>query len=192
MKPIMQNKKELRRMMLSSRRSLSSNERNIYSQSITANLINSNIYKEAAHIMAYAAMPDEVQTNMLLEKILADGKTLCIPYITDLKQGLMQAAIIKNINDLVIGTSNILTVSDNNKHYLAPEKLNLIIVPGVAFTPDKYRLGMGGGFYDRFLPQAFNAVYAGVFFSLQQVKTLPLEATDVPLDIIFTENHIWE
>ena len=49
-------------------------------------------------------------------------------------------------------------------------------------------MGMGGGFYDRFLPQCVHAAVFAVAFEVQKAKVLPAEAWDVPMDIVFTEN----
>ncbi len=56
--------------------------------------------------------------------------------------------------------------------------VEFVIVPGLAFTPDGYRLGYGGGFYDRFL-SLVQAPNAGVCFAEQIVPELPVEAHDV-------------
>ena len=66
----------------------------------------------------------------------------------------------------------------------------ILIIPLAAFTDDGYRLGYGGGFYDRTLEElrARGEVTAiGFAYSIQRVKSLPLEPTDQPLDIIVTE-----
>lgn len=70
---------------------------------------------------------------------------------------------------------------------LVPDTL---IVPLVAFTPDCYRLGYGGGFYDRTLEglrAAGTAMAVGFAYAAQRADTLPLEATDQPLDAIATQ-----
>jgi len=64
---------------------------------------------------------------------------------------------------------------------------DVILVPGVAFSPGKVRLGYGGGFYDRFLA-ASDALKIGVAFSCQVLPELPAEAHDVRMDAIITEN----
>jgi len=65
---------------------------------------------------------------------------------------------------------------------------DVIIVPGLAFTPDGRRLGQGGGWYDRFLPgRRDDCVTIGVGFAPQLVTDLPTEAHDVLLDAVITD-----
>jgi len=72
----------------------------------------------------------------------------------------------------------------------------LLIVPGIAFTKEKYRLGRGGGYYDRTIHElrehelkSLSAV--GIFFEEQLVKELPLDSWDEKLDNIVTEKNIY-
>ncbi|WP_196594066.1 5-formyltetrahydrofolate cyclo-ligase [Pectinatus sottacetonis] len=190
MTQLTQNKKKLRQRMLSIRHSLAREK--IIEQSILINnlCLTSKIYEKASCIMAYAAMQDEVQTDIILKDTLARGKTLCLPYITDLKKGLMKATVVNSLTDLVPGKAGILSLPANKISFIQPQAINLIIVPGVAFSLTKNRLGMGGGFYDRFLPQAKNAISVGFFFSCQESISLPINGYDVPLDTIFTEKGI--
>lgn len=68
-----------------------------------------------------------------------------------------------------------------------PEEIGLLLVPGVAFTPDGHRLGRGRGFYDRFLAHpALRAASFGVCFSEQVVPELPVEAHDRPVARLFS------
>ncbi len=68
---------------------------------------------------------------------------------------------------------------------------DVIIVPGTAFTVDGARLGQGGGWYDRFLPDRRpDAVTIGLAFDAQIVESLPTEAHDVPLDMVVTEDAV--
>lgn len=68
---------------------------------------------------------------------------------------------------------------------IAPEKLNLLLIPLVAFDTEKYRLGMGKGYYDRYLQQTPNTVYRlGLAYDFQQIDALPHPAWEQPLDDI--------
>jgi 5-formyltetrahydrofolate cyclo-ligase len=72
-----------------------------------------------------------------------------------------------------------------------PEGIDLILVPGLAFTSDGWRLGRGGGFYDRYLASLpAGALKLGVCFQSQLVETLPLEAHDQRVHAIVTENGL--
>ena len=69
-----------------------------------------------------------------------------------------------------------------------PGRVDVVVVPGLAFTADGHRLGQGGGWYDRFLVRVPERVLVvGVGFAEQLVAELPIEPHDVPLDAIITE-----
>jgi len=70
-----------------------------------------------------------------------------------------------------------------------PTTVDVVVVPGVAFTPAGARLGQGGGWYDRFLAEVRpDCTLIGVGFDPQLVDALPTEAHDISLDIIVTES----
>jgi 5,10-methenyltetrahydrofolate synthetase len=64
---------------------------------------------------------------------------------------------------------------------------DVIIVPMLGFDEHLHRIGYGGGYYDRFLATQEQAQKIGLCFELCQVKQIPSEAHDIPLDIIVTE-----
>lgn len=64
---------------------------------------------------------------------------------------------------------------------IAPEYIDLLFVPGLAFTCDGHRLGYGGGYYDRFLPRCTQATLVACAFPEQIVEELPLEEHDLPV-----------
>jgi 5-formyltetrahydrofolate cyclo-ligase len=72
-----------------------------------------------------------------------------------------------------------------------PTSVDVVIVPGVAFTPDGARLGQGGGWYDRFLASVRpDCTSIGVGFDPQLVDVLPTEPHDIRLDSIVTESGV--
>lgn len=76
---------------------------------------------------------------------------------------------------------------------VVPAEIDLVLVPGVAFTRTGERMGRGGGYYDRYLAQLpANAVKLGVGFAIQLVEELPVEAHDIALDGIITEEGLIE
>ncbi len=69
---------------------------------------------------------------------------------------------------------------------------DVIVVPGTAFTAGGARIGQGGGWYDRFLPQCRDdAVTIGLAFAPQVLASIPTEPHDVPLDLVVTENGVF-
>jgi 5-formyltetrahydrofolate cyclo-ligase len=76
--------------------------------------------------------------------------------------------------------------SDAENRIIALQDLDLLLVPGLAFTPGGHRMGRGKGFYDRVLAQPrFRAATFGICFAEQLVERLPLEAHDRPVRRVF-------
>ena len=183
-------KRELRKRMLAARRALSEEERAAYSAEITGKLISHPEVKRARTIFAYAAMPDEVQTESLLSGLLAMGKRVAIPWITG-KQG-MEAALVPSMDLLEVGAYGILTVREERREILSPQEIDCVIVPGVAFSVDGARLGMGGGYYDTFLPKAERAVRIAAAFQCQITEDIPRLPHDCGVDWIVTEQGVFK
>ena len=70
-----------------------------------------------------------------------------------------------------------------------PETIDLILVPGIAFSKDRHRLGRGGGFFDRLLAgRAKDAFKLGICFSFQLLDTIPTEPHDIVMDAVVTDD----
>lgn len=142
-------------------------------------------YQNAKTIMTYLSYKSEVDTITLLEKMLQDGKTVLSPVCKE--NGEMEAHLVSSKEDLAPGKFGILVPS--GKAVISPEKIDLVICPGCAFTEKGFRLGYGGGYYDRFLPKT-KAVTCGFFYEDLKTSFVPDE-TDIPLDMIVTEKTIY-
>jgi 5-formyltetrahydrofolate cyclo-ligase len=99
----------------------------------------------------------------------------------------MDAAVPTHPEALQVGRLGIREPSPEHSRLLAPEELELILVPCVGFSATNIRLGMGGGFYDRYLPRCPQALRLGIAFSLQEVPEGFAEPWDAALDEIITE-----
>jgi 5-formyltetrahydrofolate cyclo-ligase len=71
-----------------------------------------------------------------------------------------------------------------------PSEIDCVVVPGVAFSPEGWRLGRGGGYYDATLAALPRALRVGVAFEVQLVPTVPREPHDVALDAVVTESRL--
>ena len=176
-------KKSLRQEFLSKRAAIPHDERDRVSHELIKKFLATEIYRESKVIMAYASTPEEIQLNELFAACLADRKTLAIPLIVG--KGIMQAVKVPSLDALEVGEFNILTVKQN-QNFIKPAQIDCVIVPGLAFDKNGGRLGMGGGFYDRFLPQAVNAVKIALAYDFQLDDSLPLETHDAKIDAILT------
>ena len=177
------NKQEIRKKSLAIRASIQNRaEKDL---KIHLAFLNSEIYQSANVIMTYLSYKSEVETISLLEKMRDDGKTVLAPVCKD--GGEMDAHLVRSKDDLAPSKFGIL--APIHTEIFSPEQIDLVICPGCAFTEDGYRLGYGGGYYDRFLPKT-KAVSCGFFY--ESLKTaFPPEGTDTPLDIIITEETVY-
>lgn len=181
------NKKALRASIKQKRRALSIEYRQQASRKMQAELTRLPCYQAAEYIMLYMAMQDEVQLDELIAMVLKDGKKAVIPLVTG--AGLMEAVELSDMADLVPDKYGIKTVSEEKRRLIAPDKIDLIIVPGVAFDKAGHRLGMGGGFYDRFMLRAARAVRAALAYDCQLLVSVPAEVHDLTVDYIITEKQ---
>lgn len=190
MEPNKNAKQELRKNILAVRRSMSPEEVATGSTRLAEHLCSWPIYQAAKTIMLYLAMPDEPHLDKVISHALSAGKTICVPHMRETR-GLMDAAIIANLDDLVVGQFNLLTPNPATLKLLDPSELDLIIVPGVAFDKDGRRLGMGAGYYDRFLPQASKAELIGAAWAAQILEKVPTDDHDRPVNYLLTEEGIF-
>lgn len=179
---------EARKEGLAARRFLPRESINEFSKRITDEVLKLPEITAAKEVFCYAAMIDEVQTADLMQALLDAGKNICIPMIRC--RGSMEAVRVTAFDDLETGKYGILTVKPDREVLVQPVEIDCAIVPGSAFGRDFSRVGMGGGFYDRYLLQAKNAKRIGVCFSCQLKDTVPVERHDLFMDVIVTESEL--
>ena len=183
------DKRDLRRRMLACRRALSVEERSSKSAVITGKLLSLDAVQKARTVFAYAAMEDEVQTEPLIASLLDRGKRVAIPLVIGKRS--MEAARVPSMDALETGAYGILTVRAEQREILPPQEIDCVIVPGVAFGLDGSRLGMGGGYYDAFLPKAERAVRVAAAFQCQISEDIPSFPYDCGVDWIVTEQGVF-
>ncbi len=178
----------VRRQYAAERKAYTEGYRTEESEAVTAHFLQSALYHNARTVMCYVSMRTEVDTHLLLQTMLRDGKTVCVPLVTD-RNGQMRAVIIRSWDDLkCVGSFGILEPSSEGAT-IEPSEIDLVVVPGIAFTQSGQRLGMGGGYYDRFLANT-QAVRIGFAFSCQIKQSLPTDVWDVTMDHLVTQDGI--
>ena len=187
MTDIAEQKKLLRKEALRRRRSLTAAERQEKSRLIAEKLLTDDRIRSARTVLGFFSMKDEVEMEDILRHLLDMGKKVALPLVTG--PGMMEAVELKSFADLVPGDFNIPTVREDAREIIAPHELDCIIVPAVAFSDEGYRLGMGGGFYDRYLVRAEKTDRLAVVFDCQifPEEGFPREEYDQQVDSVFTE-----
>ena len=190
---IEQKRNSIRSAVLKKRENITPSERTALSKRITRNLIawveqheRSGQGLSLDAVMVYLSMKSEVETWELTDVLLKQNRQIIAP-IVDTKSGHLIPKRIQNLNDdLVLHRFGMLEPKDSCPSF-PTEKLNLILVPGITFDSNGYRLGYGKGFYDRFLPTCPNAVTIGLAFQNQLVDETFPQPWDVPVQLIATE-----
>lgn len=167
---------------------MEADERIAASKEITRKIAASDEFRSAGTILIYRAMPDEVDLKYLTEMSEAKGKRICYPRV--LSKNRMEALLPPGDEGWQKGKFGILEPDPETSRHIQPEELDLVLCPCTAFDEGGNRMGMGGGYYDRYLPRCGKAVIAAVAFDAQKVETVPVEKTDIPMDMIITESGV--
>ena len=133
-------------------------------------------------VLAFVGVGSEPDTNALLGSLSRFGAIVHLPRV---ESDEMVAVRHEPGDALSVGAYGIPAPIGPAE---APVLIDLVIVPGVAFTSDGHRLGQGGGYYDRFLPRVRpDCVVVGVCFAEQIVDALPAEAHDRLMNRVVTD-----
>ena len=184
-------KKEFRKKVINLRKEKDKDFIKHNSDIITDKLLNLDCIKNAKNIMLYLDFNNEVSTDSLIKKLLNLGKIVSSPITLKEERKLIPSQITDLKNGIQYGAYNIRAPKPECSPAITIKDLDVIIVPAVAYDKNCYRLGYGGGFYDRFLENLRkDAVTIGIAFDLQIFDEVPKEAHDAQLDYIVTESRI--
>ena len=175
-------KKELRKEMRALNRALDPAVRAAASVGIVARIERLSVFAESRTVGLFCALPDEPDLSSALERWRA-AKRLVVPRV----EGDAMRFFEYDPRTLVPGAFGILEPGPDAR-LCGPGELDLLLVPGVAFTCGGLRCGRGRGYYDRYLAQSgFRAVKIGVCFAHQLVDALPAEPHDIRMDGVIFE-----
>jgi len=183
-------KDDLRKRILALRRSQSIARVEIVSSLIQKRILFLPLFKNAKTILFYLALKDEVQTEELIRKALSLRKKVGVPLVDPERKQILPSWIKDIDQELTIGFRGILEPKKSCVRIFDSQKLDLIIVPGVAFDLKGHRLGWGGGFYDRFLARVSGIVFLSPAFEFQVVDQVPYQDHDITVDYIVTEKRV--
>lgn len=186
------DKKTFRNMASETRNRISLQERVEKSDVIFEKILELPCYRLAKHLFLYLSFRSEVDTFHLLHHALNEGKQVYAPITLIEQKELLCCRILDPNSDLVRDRYGILSPRFSEERLLPPEKIDLVIVPGLAFDEQKYRMGYGGGFYDRFIPKlSKQAATLALAFEQQIYPKIPVDAYDSRMDLILTEERLF-
>lgn len=183
----MNDKREIRHRALALRDSVSPECRRMAASCILTAIESHRWYIEAANVLIYASFGSELGTDGIVSCALADGKRVYVPKVEG--RGLMNFYRIDGHEELASGYRGIPEpAAFRDRLYVYDASApggTLMIMPGVAYDDAGYRLGYGGGFYDRFLDSKTEICTIAIGYECQRVERLPVEEHDYrPMEII--------
>lgn len=152
---------------------------------IIERLFNEPSIKDRKTIAVTISRYPEVETTMIIEQLWKQGKTVVVPKCHPktkemsfyaIEQFSQLETVYMDLQEPIIGETELIT----------KDHIDTIIVPGIVFNKMGYRIGYGGGYYDRYL-QNFEGSMISLAFEEQVVNYVPVEAHDIPVHTIITD-----
>lgn len=183
------SKEELRLRMKSRLAAFTPQEYQDLNRSLYSSFIKQKILKKIHYLMIYYSVRNEVETIAIISYLLNLGKAVALPVCNPERN--LKAVIIKNISELQPAKFGLMEPG-LGAAVLDDGKLELIVVPGVAFDEKGNRLGHGAGYYDRFLSKTPNAFRLGLAYDFQLVPEVPAESHDQKMNGLLTPSRYLE
>jgi 5-formyltetrahydrofolate cyclo-ligase len=180
-----QDKQALRARLRSARASLPSAERAAASERIRQRVLAEDAVRRSRTAFCFVSLGVEVDTRPLIDELAAGGRTILIPRISSAED--MLAVEFPGWGALEPGQLGIPTPASD---LAFAGRVDVVITPGVGFTAAGDRLGMGKGYYDRWFATHDYGLSIALCFDCQLVAALPVSTTDVPVDLIVTEQRV--
>lgn len=182
----------LRQEILAKRRQLTAKESAQAGLSILKTIMQMNVFKRTVNVASYISLSGELCTQDMNEYFMTRHH-LCLPYMVTGQKGKMDFYSFKKGDELVENRFHILEPKNQPENLVSEDKIDVIVVPLVAFDNKGNRMGMGGGYYDRMLKKVRkDCLVIGVAYEFQQVDELLVEEWDMPMDIVITEKNCYE
>ena len=178
-------KSELRKQVLQEMKAMPQEQKQAMDQALTEQFLNHPFYQEAKVIATYLSFPHEFQTQGLIDQALKDGKKVLIP--KTYPKGRMEFVVYHP--QQLVKTSFGLLEPQGDLEVVEPSQIDLIHVPGLAFTTEGYRIGYGGGYYDRYLEHFTGHTLSTVYPC--QIQEFNLENHDIPVqEVLIDEGNL--
>jgi len=177
----MLDKKALRKEVGAIKRAMTSEQIEVYSRNLTNKFCDCDYYRQAASIYAYLPYNQEVRTWEIIRRAWADGKRVAVPKVYG---DTMKFLWLENFEEIAPGGWDIPEPTFDEPE--ADDEKALILMPGLAFDPMGYRVGYGGGFYDKYLEKHPQHKLVALCYPFQMFDFLDVEAHDVPVDLVIS------
>lgn len=178
-------KPELRKLMTGFLKKLPEWEKRDIEKQILKNLLSSSLWKDARTIGVTVSQGFEWNTRPIIESGWAQGKTVCVPRCIP-KEKKLVFYVLDDFGQLEKSFYNLLEPKTEETAKVEKPQIDLLIVPGLVFDKNGYRIGFGGGYYDRFLSDFPNKTVS-LAHSSQIREDLPIGSHDIPVQHLITE-----
>jgi 5-formyltetrahydrofolate cyclo-ligase len=182
-------KSEIRHKILSKRNSIYRDAIITNSKFINNKIISIEEYQRSKSLGVYYPIGSEVQTFELIKHSLNNNKIVSLPKITD-SMTIEFFKIIEDSFEKISFRKGRYGIFEPSISTDTIDKIDMLIIPGIAFDLNGNRIGYGKGYYDRFLSSKKSKYNIGLAYEIQVLNNIPNNELDVPVDIIVTEKRI--
>ncbi|MGV3488854.1 MAG: 5-formyltetrahydrofolate cyclo-ligase [Tuberibacillus sp.] len=184
----MEEKKVLRQKMKATLKNLDPETFAQGVKDVHSGLFHSDVWKKAKTIAVTVSQGTEMDTREIIERAWNEAKTVAVPKC-DAKNKRLVFRQIQSFNQLETEYYGLLEPIESETSVITKEEMDVIIVPGLVFDRQGYRIGFGGGYYDRFLKDVDTLKIAQAL-DVQIIDRIPVEAHDIPVDVLFTPSEM--
>ncbi len=191
------DKSELRRSLRARRAALTAAQQTRAARRLARHACGTRLFRASRRIACYLAADGEIDPRYIVERIWATGKSCYLPIVSAQRDAALWFAPAEPGAALALNRFGIPEPVVPACARLRAQRLDLILLPLVAFDPEANRLGRGGGYYDRTLAFLRHRQYwrrprvLGLAHDFQRVARLPADPWDVALDGILTDEGLY-
>lgn len=173
------NKQELRQEIRRCKKATPATDLSKQSELVCQRIIATDWWKNSQVVLLYSALPDEVDVQMLIDDAVGKGKLVLLPVVVGDVLHLHPYD-----GETTVGAYGISEPVVKGNHFTDYNKIDVAIIPGMAFDGQCHRLGRGKGYYDRLLSDCKDVNKVGVCVSFQYLEEIPTEEHDILMDIV--------
>ena len=176
------DKKALRRDIAAKKRAMTPEQIEQASQRLAEQFFQTDLYRNAQSIYGYLSYNQEVRTEAILRRAMADGKRVAVPKVFG---DDMKFLWLDDLSLVAPGYYDIPEPLADGPE--ADDDLALVLMPGLAFDADGHRIGYGGGFYDRYLAAHHDHKLVALCYGFQLLDHLDTEDHDIPVNLVIAD-----
>ena len=177
----MSSKQALRAAVRQQKSAMTSADIAVRSEALCRMVLQTRQYQQASTLYGYLPFNQEVDLMTLLRQAMVDGKQVALPKCYGKEMRFILMSDLTRVRPGAIGAPE--PAEDSP---VAADPSALVIVPGLVFDRNGFRIGYGGGYYDRFLSAEPHHPTIGLCYSFQLTDRLEPDPHDIPVDLVFS------